>query len=63
MENNSKFFWIVCFVTVIGAIYWSCMSMLQQSKILFAIFLIINVISLIVNIICFTIDKKKKQQK
>jgi len=63
MEKNNNFFWIVCFITVIGAVYWSAMSMLQQFKILFVFFLIVNTISLITNIICFVVDKKKKQQK
>lgn len=63
MEKNNNFFWIVCFVTVIGAIYWSAMSMLQQPKTLFVVFLILNIFALIANIICFAIDKKKKQQK
>ena len=63
MGKNNNFFWIVCFITVIGAIYWSAMSMLQQPKNLFTIFLIVNIISLITNIICFVIDKKKKKEK
>ena len=63
MEKNNNFFWIICFMTVIGAIYWSAMSMLQQPTILFTVFLIINIVSLITNIICFVIDKKKKKEK
>ena len=59
MEKNNNFFWIVSFITVIGAIYWSVMSMLQQPKTLFVVFLILNIVALITNIICFTIDKKK----
>ena len=43
MEKNNNFFWIVCFVTVIGAIYWSVISMLQQPKTLFVVFLILNI--------------------
>ena len=62
MEKNNNFFWIVCFVTVIGAIYWSVISMLQQPKTLFVVFLILNIVALITNIICFTIDKKNSQK-
>ena len=62
MEKNNKFFWIVSFITVIGAIYWSVMSMLQQPKTLFVVFLILNIVALITNIICFTIDKKNSQK-
>ena len=62
MEKNNNFFWIVSFITVIGAIYWSVMSMLQQSKTLFVVFLILNIVALITNIICFTVDRKKSQK-
>ena len=63
MEKNNNFFWIVSLATVIGAIYWSVMSMLQQPNTLFVVFLILNIIALITNIVCFAIDKKKKSQK
>ena len=63
MEKNNNFFWIVSFATVIGAIYWCVMSMLHQPKTLFVVFLILNIIALITNIVCFAIDKKKKSQK
>ena len=62
MEKNNNFFWIVSFITVIGGIYWSVMSMLQQPKTLFVVFLILNIVALITNIICFTIDRKKSQK-
>ena len=62
MEKNNNFFWIVSFITVIGATCWSVMSMLQQPKTLFVVFLILNIVALITNIICFTIDKKNSQK-
>ena len=58
--DNGKFFWIICFVTVIGAIFWSVMSVLQQSRPLFIAFLAINIVSLVVNIVCWVIDSKKR---
>lgn len=61
-KNNNNFFWIVCLATVIGAIYWSVMSMLQQPKTLFVIFLIINIISLVINTVCLVIDKRKNNK-
>ena len=61
MGENKKFFWIVCIITAVGAIYWSAISMLQQSKTIFTVFLIVNIVVLIVDIICFIIDKKKKR--
>lgn len=61
MGENKNFFWIVCIITAIGAIYWSAISMLQQSNTIFTIFLIVNIVVLIVDIICFLIDKKKKR--
>ena len=62
MEKDNNFFWIVSFITVIGGIYWSVVSMLQQPKTLFVVFLILNIVALITNIICFTIDKKNSQK-
>ena len=52
MGENKNFFWIVCIITAIGAIYWSAISMLQQSKTIFTVFLIVNIVVLIVDIIC-----------
>ena len=62
MEKDNNFFWIVSFITVIGGIYWSVVSMLQQPKTLFVVFLILNIVALITNIICFIIDKKHSQK-
>ncbi len=58
-QENRKFFWIICIVTVIGAVFWSAIFVLQQSRPLFIAFLVINIISLVVNIICWVIDSKK----
>ena len=63
MNQDNKFFWIVCVITAIGAIYWSVMSTLQQPKPLFIAFLVINIVSLIVNIVCWVIDSKKANSK
>ena len=62
MEKDKNFFWIVSFITVIGGIYWSVVSMLQQPKTLFVVFLILNIVALITNIICFAIDKRNSQK-
>ncbi len=62
-QDNRKFFWIVCIVTVIGAIYWSAMSIIQQPRLLFVAFLAVNIISLVVNIICWIIDYKKANKQ
>ena len=62
-QDNRNFFWIVCIVTVIGAIYWSVISVLQQPRPLFIVFLAINIVSLIVNIVCWVIDSKKAISK
>ena len=59
MRDNRNFFWIVCILTAIGSIYWSVMSLLQNSKPIFMAFLIINIVVLIVDIVCFIVDKKK----
>ena len=61
MSENKNFFWIVCIITAIGAIYWSVMSMLQNSKPTSIAFLIINIVVLIIDIVCLVIDKKKKR--
>ena len=58
--DNRRFFWIICFVTVIGAIFWSVISALQQPRPLYITFLAINIISLVVNIVCWVIDSKKR---
>ena len=62
-QDNRKFFWIVCIVTVIGAIYWSVTSMLQQPRPLFIAFLAINIVSLVINLVCWVIDSKKTNTK
>ena len=58
--DNRNFFWIICFVTVIGAIFWSVISVLQQPGPLLITFLAINIVSLVVNIVCWVIDSKKR---
>ena len=62
-QDNRNFFWIICIVTVIGAIYWSVISVLKQPRPLFIAFLAINIVSLIVNIVCWVIDSKKANSK
>ena len=59
MEQNKKLFWIACFATIIGAIYWSVISLLQSRSTIFTVFLILNIAVLIINIICLIIDRKK----
>lgn len=58
-QDNRKFFWIICIVTAIGALYWSAISVLQQPRPLLIAFLAINMASLVVNIVCWVIDSKK----
>ncbi len=60
-DRNLKLFWIACFVSVIVAIYWSAISMLRQPKPLYTAFLIINLTALVVNVICFVIDRNKNK--
>ena len=62
-QDNRNFFWIICIVTVIGAIFWSVISVLQQPRPLFITFLAINIVSLVVNIVCWVIDSKKANSK
>ena len=62
-QKTGAFFWIVCLITSFGAIVWSATSLLQQISPLFIAFLIINVISLITNVICWVIDAKKSKKK
>ena len=62
-QENRKFFWIVCIITVIGAIFWSVISLLQRPGPLFIAFLAINIISLVVDIVCWVIDSKKTNTK
>jgi len=59
MEQNKNSFSLICIFTVICALGLSAISMLTQPGPLFAAFLVINAVSLIVNIVCFIIDKKK----
>lgn len=61
-QKTGAFFWIVCLITSFGAIVWSATSLLQQISPLFIAFLIINVISLITNVICWVIDIKKTKK-
>jgi hypothetical protein len=62
-QDNKKFFWLICIITVIGAIFRSVISVLKQPPPLFIAFLIINILSLIINIICYVIDFKKTNTK
>lgn len=62
-QDNKKFFWIVCFVTVVVAIYWSAMSVMQQPRPLFIAFLVINLVSLIITTVCLIFDIRKNKIK
>ena len=62
-QDNRIFFWIICIITVMGSIYWSVISIMQQPRPLFVAFLAINIVSLIVNIVCWVIDSKKANSK
>lgn len=56
MEQSKKFFWTMCFISVICALGLSAVTMLQKPSPMPAAFLVINAVSLIVNIVCFVID-------
>ena len=57
MEQSRNNFRIICSITVICALGLSAISMLTQPGPLFAAFLAINTVSLIVNIVCFIIKR------
>ena len=61
-QKTGAFFWIVCLITSFGAIVWSATSLLQQISPLFIAFLVINVIALITNAVCWIIDIKKTKK-
>ena len=63
MKENMTFFWIVCLITSLGAIFWSATSLMQQPAPLFIAFLVINVISLITNAVCWIIDFKQNKKQ
>ena len=63
MKENMTFFWIVCIITSLGALFWSVSSLLQQPAPLFIAFLVINIISLITNIVCWIMDTKKNKKQ
>ena len=63
MKENMTFFWIVCLITSLGAIFWSATSLMQQPAPLFIAFLVINVISLITNAVCWVIDFKQNKKQ
>ncbi len=62
-KNNNMFFWIVCMITSLGALCWSVTSLLQQPAPLFIAFLVINIICLAANIVCWIIDAKKNKKQ
>lgn len=62
MKENRIFFWVVCLITSLGAIFWSVTSLLQQSSPLFVAFLIINVIALIINVVCWIVDIRQSKK-
>jgi len=63
MQENRSFFWIVCLITSLGAIFWSATSLMQQVTPLFIAFLVINVIALVTNVVCWIIDVKNSKKK
>ena len=63
MKENMTFFWIVCIITSLGALFWSGSSLLQQPAPLVIAFLVINIISLITNIVCWIMDTKKNKKQ
>ncbi|MBQ7378998.1 MAG: hypothetical protein IJW70_04870 [Clostridia bacterium] len=62
MKENMTFFWIVCLITSLGATFWSVTSLMQQTSPLIIVFLAVNVLSLITNIVCWIIDVKKAKK-
>ncbi len=62
-QDNRNFFWIICIVTALVGIYWSVISLIQQPRPMFIAFIAINILSLIVNLVCWIIDKKKTKKQ
>ena len=62
MKENMTFFWIVCVITSLGALFWSATSLLQQISPLYVAFLIINVVALATNVVCWLMDVKKSKK-
>ncbi len=63
MEQNKKFFWIVCFLTVVVGLYWSARTLLQQANGMGIAFLAINVVCAVAVTVCFFFDRKIKKDK
>lgn len=62
-KQNNHFFWIVCFVTVVGAIFWSLTSLLQTPSPLYIAFSVINGVALATNLVCFILDRKNRKNE
>ncbi len=62
-QKTGAFFWIICVITSLGAIMWSATSIMQQPTPLYIAFLVINVICLAVNVVCWIIDAKKNKKQ
>ena len=58
-QDNNKLVWIACFMTVIGALFWSAMLVIQQPRPLFIAFLVINIMVLIIDVACLIVDIRK----
>ena len=58
-QDNNKLVWIACFMTVIGALFWSAMFVIQQPRPLFIAFLIINIVVLMIDVACLIVDIRK----
>ena len=58
-QDNNKLVWIVCFVTVIGTLFWSAMFVIQQPRPLFIAFLVINIVVLMIDVACLIVDIRK----
>ena len=58
-QDNNKLVWIACFMTVIGALFWSAMFVIQQPRPLFIAFLVINIVVLMIDVACLIVDIRK----
>ncbi len=62
MDKKTKaFFWVVCLLAVISALYWSVASYIGRAMPLYLAFTVVNFVSLITVCTCFIIDVVKSK--
>lgn len=62
MKQNSSLFWPMCFMTPLVGIVWAIRLILVQARVLFIALLVVNLLVLLINTVCYMLSKKKENK-